>query len=133
MLLEIAKQFVAHGAKAVVLMARNKDKLEEVTKQVGPQCHWEQGDVSKIESCRAAVQSVVDKFGQVDVLVNGAAGNFLATAEKISTNGVKRVLDIDTVGTFNMSQCVFKQSMKARKSGVIINISASLHWNGSWA
>jgi NADP-dependent 3-hydroxy acid dehydrogenase YdfG len=41
MLLEIAKEFVAHGAKAVVLMARNKEKLEAVTKEVGAKCHWE--------------------------------------------------------------------------------------------
>ena len=45
----------------------------------------------------------MEQFGQVDILVNGAAGNFLATAEKVSTNAVKKVLDIDTVGTFHMS------------------------------
>jgi len=89
--------------------------------------------VAKIESCRQVVDNVVKRFGQIDVLVNGAAGNFLATAEQISTNAVKKVLEIDTVGTFNMSQSVFRGSMKARKSGVIIIISASLHWNGSWA
>jgi NAD(P)-dependent dehydrogenase (short-subunit alcohol dehydrogenase family) len=54
----------------------------------------------------------LDRFGSIDVLVNGAAGNFLATAEKVSTNAVKKVLDIDTVGTFNMSQQVFNQAMK---------------------
>jgi peroxisomal 2,4-dienoyl-CoA reductase len=36
-------------------------------------------------------------------LVNGAAGNFLATADKISANGFKTVLEIDTIGTFSMS------------------------------
>ena len=38
----------------------------------------------------------------VDILVNGAAGNFLANAEKISINGIKKVIEIDTIGTFNM-------------------------------
>lgn len=65
--------------------------------------------------------------------MNGAAGNFLATAEKLSTNGFRRVLEIDTLGSFNMSQQVFKQSFKPRRQGVIINIGASLHWAGSWA
>ncbi len=45
---------------------------------------------------------------------------------------MRRVLEIDTIGTFNMSQAVFKGSMKARRQGVIINVSACLHWNGSF-
>tara|TARA_B110000285_G_C14708092_1_gene416510 strand:+ start:35 stop:184 length:150 start_codon:yes stop_codon:yes gene_type:complete len=49
------------------------------------------------------VKAVVQQFGHIDVLVNGAAGNFLASAEKISTNGVRKVLEIDTLGTFHMS------------------------------
>ena len=76
---------------------------------------------------------MVKRFGRIDVLVNGAAGNFLATAEKLSTNGLKRVLEIDTIGTFNMCQSVFRGSMKEHRSGVIINISANLHWSGNWA
>lgn len=45
----------------------------------------------------------MSRFGGIDVLINGAAGNFLATAEKLSAGGLKRVLEIDTIGTFNMS------------------------------
>ena len=134
MLREIAKQYLLHGAKAVILMSRNKEKNEAVAKalsQYGP-CFSEPGDVSKIASCQEVVKSVVQKFGQIDILVNGAAGNFLASADKISSNGVRKVLEIDTLGTFNMCQSVFNGSMKSRKSGVIINISATLHWNGSW-
>ena len=64
-------------------------------------------------------------------MVNGAAGNFLASAEKLSTNGFKTVMEIDTLGTFNMSKAAFNNSMKANRSGNIINISALLHWNGT--
>ena len=81
--------------------------------------------------CAAAVKKAVDEFGKIDILVNGAAGNFLATASKLSTNGMRTVLEIDTLGTFNMSREVFNQSMSKNGGGVIINISASLHWNGS--
>lgn len=49
------------------------------------------------------MKRAIETFGRVDVLVNGAAGNFLASASKISTNGVRTVLEIDTLGTFNMS------------------------------
>ena len=73
----------------------------------------------------------MQRFGKIDILVNGAAGNFLASAEKLSTNGFKTVMEIDTIGTFNMSKAVFNNSMKANRSGNIINISALLHWNGT--
>ena len=60
------------------------------------------GDVRKIDDCKRVVKETVEKFGSVDVLVNGAAGNFLASASMVSSNGVRTVLEIDTLGTFNM-------------------------------
>jgi len=74
---------------------------------------------------------MMKEFGRIDILVNGAAGNFLATAEKLNAKGFKTVMEIDTLGTFNMSRAVFINAMKAQKSGVIINISATIHWNGT--
>ena len=85
-----------------------------------------------MEKCNANVEHVVREFGHIDVLVNGAAGNFLASAEKLSSNAVKKVLHIDTLGTFNMSNCVFRHAFKKQRSGVVINMSAYLHYNGSW-
>jgi len=76
------------------------------------------------------VKAVVDQFGRVDILVNGAAGNFLASASKLSAKGFKTVTEIDTLGTFNMSKAAFNQSMK-KHGGNIINITALLHWNGT--
>ena len=70
------------------------------------------GDVRKPELCEKAVKSVLEEFGTIDILVNGAAGNFLASASKLSTNGFRTVMEIDTIGTFNMSKEVFNQAMK---------------------
>ena len=74
---------------------------------------------------------MVERYQKIDILVNGAAGNFLASADKLSTNGFRRVMEIDTLGTFNMSKAVFNHSMKENRSGSIVNISANLHWNGT--
>jgi 2,4-dienoyl-CoA reductase [(3E)-enoyl-CoA-producing], peroxisomal len=131
---ECAKQFLIHGAKRVFMMARNAQKLGEVCTELsefGP-CTPCPGDVTDIAKCSQAVEKIVKEYGHIDVLLNGAAGNFLASAEKLSENAVKKVLDIDTLGTFNMSQSVFKHAFKKQKSGVIINMSAYLHYNGSW-
>ena len=52
------------------------------------------------------------RFGTIDILVNGAAENFLASASKVSTNEFRKVMEIDTLGTFNMSKEVFNQAIK---------------------
>ena len=61
------------------------------------------GDVRKPEECERVVKTVVEEFGKVDILVNGAAGNFIAPASTISPNGFKTILEIETFGTMMMS------------------------------
>ena len=61
---------------------------------------------------REHVDQALAKWGKIDILINGAAGNFLASAEKLSYNAFKTVLEIDTMGTFNVSKIVFQKSMK---------------------
>ena len=113
-------------------MSRNAEKNGEVAKELSKfgVCVSEPGDVRKPEDCKRVVKNTVDKFGRLDILVNGAAGNFLASASKLSTNGFRTVLEIDAIGTFNMCQAAFNAYMNSH-GGVIINISASLHWSGS--
>ena len=125
MLQEIAKAYLRHGAKAVYLTARNKDKLDAVIKnlsQYGKACGIV-GDVRHPKSCIDVANKVVEQEGKIDVLINGAAGNLLDSAYKLSGKAFKNILEIDTAGTFNMSQAVFHASM-GKKGGVIINISA---------
>lgn len=105
MLFEMAKQYLLHEAKGVVIMSRKADTNAAIVKELsafGPS-HGEPGDVTNIEDCKRVVENSIKKFGSIEVLINGAAGNFLATASKLSPNGFKRVLDIDAQGTFNMS------------------------------
>jgi peroxisomal 2,4-dienoyl-CoA reductase len=132
--LKITEAFLRHGAK-VVIMSRNIERLTEAANKLqadipGSTCLPVQADVRNEEAVKAAVAKAVQTFGQIDILVNGAAGNFLVPAEKLSVKGFKTVLEIDTVGTFAVTREVFKQSMKPRKSGTIINITMTFHWNG---
>jgi len=136
MLSEIAKAYLVHGAAAVGLVARKEDKLKEVCAELQAFSKTGKvvaikGDVRDEKSCEAAVKTMVEQFGRVDILVNGAAGNFMASASKLTAKGMKTVLEIDTLGTFNMSRSVFNNAMKKQGGGVIINISATLHWNGT--
>jgi len=86
-------------------------------------------DVRKPEEVEQAISATVERFGKIDIVVNGAAGNFLCAAEELSPNGFGTVVDIDLKGTFNVCRAAFAELKKNR--GQILNISATLHYLGT--
>lgn len=123
--LGIAAAFVEHGAQ-VALVSRTQEKLDQAAEALSPGMVDAKGfaaDVRDIEALGAAIQQAVEAFGRIDILVNGAAGNFLAPAAALSPNGFKTVMDIDTLGTFNACKLCFEQLVQSK--GVILNISAT--------
>ncbi|XP_024356925.1 peroxisomal 2,4-dienoyl-CoA reductase [(3E)-enoyl-CoA-producing] isoform X1 [Physcomitrium patens] len=137
---EIATQFGLHGAM-VAIMGRRKHVLDAAVaslESLGIRAVGVQGDVRKKEDASRVVETVVEELGRLDILINGAAGNFLSAAEDLSPNGFKTVMDIDTVGTFTMSHAAvnyLKQGGKGKgpnEGGVIISISATLHYSANW-
>jgi len=86
-------------------------------------------DVRKPDEVEKAIAATVERFGRVDIVVNGAAGNFLCAAEELSPNGFGTVVDIDLKGTFNVCRAAFAELKKNR--GQILNISATLHYLGT--
>src|SRR5438046_6002952 len=86
-------------------------------------------DVRKPEEVERAITATIERFGKIDIVVNGAAGNFLCTAEELSPNGFGTVVDIDLKGTFNVCRAAFAELKKNR--GQILNISATLHYLGT--
>jgi 2,4-dienoyl-CoA reductase [(3E)-enoyl-CoA-producing], peroxisomal len=86
-------------------------------------------DVRKPDEVEKAVAATIEHFGKIDIVVNGAAGNFLCAAEELSPNGFGTVVDIDLKGTFNVCRAALEELKKNR--GQILNISATLHYLGS--
>jgi len=86
-------------------------------------------DVRNPEEVEKAIAATVDRFGKIDIVVNGAAGNFLCTAEELSPNGFGAVIDIDLKGSFNVCRAAFAELKKNR--GQVLNISATLHYLGT--
>lgn len=130
----IASAFMVHGAN-VIIMGRRQEVLEEACKELravasGGKAEFVAGDVRLSEDCDRAVAACVEKFGGVDILLNGAAGNFLCPTEHLTSNGFKTVIDIDLMGTFNMSKAAFA-ALKSSSAAVILNISATLHYQGT--
>ena len=86
-------------------------------------------DVRTPEEVERAIAATVERFGKIDIVVNGAAGNFLCAAEELSPNGFGTVVDIDLKGSFNVCRAAFGELKKNR--GQILNISATLHYLGT--
>lgn len=124
--LGIAKGFAAHGAN-IAICGRTQAKLDGAAKALealGAKVSARAADVRKPEELNAALNACRDWLGSIDVLVCGAAGNFLVPAERLSPNGFKTVIDIDLLGSFNASRLAFDQL--AETKGSIIFISAGM-------
>jgi len=127
----IARTLGSHGC-IIAITGRRKEVLEKATSLLtkeGITSFGIPGDVRKYDDCKKAANDTVTKYGRIDILVNGAAGNFLCAAEDLTPNGFRTVMEIDAFGTFNMVQACF-EALKASK-GVIINISATLHYTAT--
>lgn len=127
--LQIATRLALAGA-AVTIISRSPEKIEAAAQSVraqGGKCIGIAQDVRDHEGVGAAFAKAVEAHGPIDILVSGAAGNFVAPFNGISYNGFRAVIDIDLVGTFNVMRQGFPH---LRKPGAVcINISApqSLH------
>lgn len=127
----IARAFAEAGA-AVALVSRNMDHLQPAADAInanGGKAIAVAADVRQPEAVEAAVAATVEQLGKIDIVVNGAAGNFLCNAEQMSPNGFGTVVDIDLKGTFNVCRAAFEQLKEHR--GQILNISATLHYLGT--
>jgi NAD(P)-dependent dehydrogenase (short-subunit alcohol dehydrogenase family) len=124
--LGVAKNFAALGAN-VAICGRTQAKLDAAADELralGAQVCPVTADVRDFAALDAALSRSGEELGPVDVLVCGAAGNFLVPAEKLSANGFKSVIDIDLLGSFNASRAAFEQLRQTR--GSVIYISAGM-------
>ncbi len=121
----IAARLAAQGAK-VTLVGRTLEKLERVAgeiKAAGGTARAASADVRDYAALEAVIAGHAEAFGGLDILVNSAAGNFLAPASTLSANGFRAVIDIDLCGTFNASRAAFAHLAKA--GGCIVSVTAT--------
>lgn len=121
----IALRLAEQGAK-VGLIGRTKEKLDEVAKAIadaGGEAIALACDVRKFDELEKVVNDAAETFGRLDIVINSAAGNFLAPAASLSANGFRTVIDIDLCGTFNACRAAFPHL--SRNGGSIVSISAN--------
>ena len=126
---DMALAFAAEGANVCVI-GRRQEKLDETVAAIeaaggtgfGLAC-----DVRDAARVEAVIGEIVARVGGIDVLVNNAAGNFVAPTEQLSPNGFKAVVDIVLLGTFNCTRLAF-DTLKARRGATP---TSSLHTPGA--
>lgn len=128
-----AEAMILLGANAAIV-GRNPGKTIEAAKdlqELRKDCKviaCPNVDVRKVESVKQAVDKTVEELGRIDFVIAGAAGNFLADFNHLSSNAFKSVVDIDLLGSFNTVKATFHQLRQNK--GSILFVSATLHYYG---
>jgi len=128
---KMTEAMMRHGADSIIV-GRNAEGLAEsaknLTKATGRQCLPASADVRKPDQLKEAVEAAIKKYGKIDYVICGAAGNFLAPIIGLSENAFKTVIDIDLLGTYNTIKATLPHVRETQ--GSYIHISATLHYRG---
>lgn len=123
---QIALTLANEGYNIILNYRTENDELKQLKNEIENQnvkCLTVQGDVTNFEDCKQMIESAIKEFGKIDVLVNNAGITKDMLLARMKEEDFKQVIDVNLVGTFNMTKNVISYMMKAR-NGRIINISS---------
>ncbi len=129
----MALRFAELGAR-VALSGRRREPLEETAETIrsgGGQAACATCDVRDASAVDQALASLRADLGQVDILVNNAAGNFLCPSEQLSPNAFAAVVGIVLHGTFHCTSAVGRSWIRDGRPGTVLNMLATYAWTGS--
>ena len=123
---QIALTLANEGYNIVLNYRTENDELFQAKNEIESKnvnCLTVQGDVTNFEDCKQMIESAIKEFGKIDVLINNAGITKDMLLARMKEEDFKQVIDVNLVGTFNMTKNVISYMMKAR-NGRIINISS---------
>ena len=106
-------------------MSRSPDKVDAAVRRLlalGAEAGGSAADVRDPDATATALQQAYASFGEIDVLVSGAAGNFPASALQMSPNAFRSVVDIDLLGTYHVLRAA--HPLLRKPGAAVINVSA---------
>ena len=119
----IAKLFYAKGAK--IALFDISDNVATAAAELGPDVIWFKVDVTKSPEIDAALEKVVENFGEINILCNIAGIGQTTPAEDVPEDELDKVIDVNFKGTFLMAQRVGRLMIAAQKGGKIVNMSSN--------
>lgn len=130
----MSEYFLKLGAN-LVISSRKLDVLEETAKEMMAQCGGKvlsvTCDVRDIDQVEAMWEKAKSELGQIHVVLNNAAGNFISPTERLSTNAFNTVLDIVLKGTSQVTLTAGKDWIAQKQPGTFLNIVTTYAWTGS--
>ncbi|MDD2213582.1 MAG: SDR family oxidoreductase [Oscillospiraceae bacterium] len=124
---QMAQALASQGC-AIAALARRQEKIDAAAKEIKAKYKTEaiavRCDITDTAQVQAAVQTVRDQFGRIDILINNAGTGAVAPAEDITDEQFAHELDIDLFGSFKMAREVAKKAMIPAQYGRIINIAS---------
>ena len=130
---QIAITLAKEGYNIALNYRTNTDSIVELKNQIenfGVECLLVQGDVSVFEDTERIANETFEKFGRIDVLVNNAGITKDMLLLRMKPEDFMNVIDVNLVGTYNMTKNVSGYMMKARE-GRIINVSSVVGISGN--
>lgn len=127
--------FLELGAN-LVITSRNLEKLQTTAKEMeaatGGKVLSVACDVRNYNEVESLVKTSTDAFGQVDVLLNNAAGNFISPTERLSANAFDTIIDIVLKGSKNCTLAFGKHWIDQKQTNkTVVNIVTTYAWTGS--
>src|SRR5260370_1076578 len=120
----MALRFAELGAR-IFLVGRREEPLRETCEEihrVGGAAAYTTCDVRDYGTVEAAAAKAEEQFGEINTLVNNAAGNFMARTEKLTPNAFNAVVGIVLNGTFHCTQVFGKRWISQKLGGKVLNI-----------
>ena len=124
---QMAKALANQGANIVAVARRQNlidEVAEEIAKEYGVQTLAVRCDITETETVEAMVDTVLEKFGRIDILINNAGTGAVAPAEDITDDQFANEMNIDLFGSFKVARAVAKKAMIPAKYGRVINIAS---------
>lgn len=118
----LAEAVLKHGDR-VVATARKPEQLNDLTDQYPETAKAVRLDVTQPQEVRDAIQSALDAFGQIDVVVNNAGFASVGAIEAVSDEVVRRQFETNVFGVLNVTKAVLP-TLRQQRSGHILNISS---------
>ena len=129
----IALELAKEGYNIALNYRTENEALESLKKEIsdmGVECYPVQGDVSKAEDSERMTKEIIEHFEQIDVLVNNAGITKDKLIQRMKEEEFTDVINVNLVGTFNITKNVIKYMTKKRY-GKIINISSVVGISGN--
>ena len=130
--LTMARKYLELGA-AVTIVGRNEERLAHAAAELNTPDRLiaHKCDVREPEQINVLLNAVYGDDSAPDIVVNNAAGNFLAATEDLSAHAFDAVVRTVLHGTFNMTSAVGRRMIEQKRGGVFLNIITTYAWTGS--